>query len=67
MCCLPLALLKELNLIDRALLFTQGQVIDFRGLIQDAIKGASNDVNGLNSNPDPSVGYNKNYFIRYII
>ncbi|MGH0154387.1 UNVERIFIED_CONTAM: hypothetical protein FKN15_026596 [Acipenser sinensis] len=32
----------------------KGQVIDFRGLIQDAIKGASNDVNGLNSNPDPS-------------
>ncbi|XP_041090668.1 katanin p60 ATPase-containing subunit A-like 2 isoform X2 [Polyodon spathula] len=32
----------------------KGQVIDFRGLIQDAIKGASNDVNGLNCNPDPS-------------
>ncbi|XP_033890336.1 katanin p60 ATPase-containing subunit A-like 2 isoform X1 [Acipenser ruthenus] len=32
----------------------KGQVIDFRGLIQDAIKGASNNVNGLNSNPDPS-------------
>lgn len=34
----------------------RGQVIDFRGLIQDAIKGASNEIaiNSLNSNPDPS-------------
>uniref|UniRef100_A0A8C5P8Z3 Katanin p60 ATPase-containing subunit A-like 2 n=1 Tax=Leptobrachium leishanense TaxID=445787 RepID=A0A8C5P8Z3_9ANUR len=34
----------------------QGQIIDFRGMIQDAIKGASNEIalNSLNSNPDPS-------------
>ncbi|XP_053264515.1 katanin p60 ATPase-containing subunit A-like 2 isoform X3 [Podarcis raffonei] len=34
----------------------RGQIIDFRGMIQDAIKGASNEiaVNSLNCNPDPS-------------
>ncbi|XP_063309936.1 katanin p60 ATPase-containing subunit A-like 2 isoform X1 [Pelobates fuscus] len=34
----------------------RGQIIDFRGMIQDAIKGASNEIalNSLNSNPDPS-------------
>ncbi|XP_075696916.1 katanin p60 ATPase-containing subunit A-like 2 isoform X2 [Rhinoderma darwinii] len=34
----------------------QGQIIDFRGMIQDAIKGASNEIamNTLNYNPDPS-------------
>ncbi|XP_056399463.1 katanin p60 ATPase-containing subunit A-like 2 isoform X2 [Hyla sarda] len=34
----------------------RGQVIDFRGMIQDAIKGASNEIamNTLNYNPDPS-------------
>ncbi|KAM8960999.1 katanin p60 ATPase-containing subunit A-like 2 isoform 2-T2 [Pelodytes ibericus] len=34
----------------------RGQIIDFRGMIQDAIKGASNEValNTLNYNPDPS-------------
>ncbi|MEE6507816.1 hypothetical protein FKM82_031118, partial [Ascaphus truei] len=34
----------------------KGQIIDFRGLIQDAIKGASNEIalNSLNCNPDPS-------------
>uniref|UniRef100_H3ARL4 Katanin p60 ATPase-containing subunit A-like 2 n=1 Tax=Latimeria chalumnae TaxID=7897 RepID=H3ARL4_LATCH len=34
----------------------RGQIIDFRGLIQDAIKGASNEIalNSLNCNPDPS-------------
>ncbi|XP_030423602.1 katanin p60 ATPase-containing subunit A-like 2 isoform X2 [Gopherus evgoodei] len=32
------------------------QIIDFRGMIQDAIKGASNEVasNSLNCDPDPS-------------
>ncbi|XP_043937812.1 katanin p60 ATPase-containing subunit A-like 2 isoform X2 [Protopterus annectens] len=34
----------------------RGQIIDFRGLIQDAIKGASNEIalNSLNYNLDPS-------------
>lgn len=34
----------------------RGQIIDFRGMIQDAIKGASNEIamNTLNYNPDPS-------------
>ncbi|XP_044876805.1 katanin p60 ATPase-containing subunit A-like 2 isoform X2 [Mauremys mutica] len=34
----------------------RGQIIDFRGMIQDAIKGASNEVasNSLNCDPDPS-------------
>nr|XP_033790805.1 katanin p60 ATPase-containing subunit A-like 2 isoform X2 [Geotrypetes seraphini] len=34
----------------------RGQIIDFRGMIQDAIKGASNEIalNSLNCNPDPS-------------
>ncbi|KAM5193443.1 katanin p60 ATPase-containing subunit A-like 2 [Mantella aurantiaca] len=34
----------------------RGQVIDFRGMIQDAIKGASNEIamNSVNYNPDPS-------------
>uniref|UniRef100_A0A8D2L3L4 Katanin p60 ATPase-containing subunit A-like 2 n=1 Tax=Varanus komodoensis TaxID=61221 RepID=A0A8D2L3L4_VARKO len=34
----------------------QGQIIDFRGMIQDAIKGASNEIalHSLNCNPDPS-------------
>ncbi|XP_075441908.1 katanin p60 ATPase-containing subunit A-like 2 isoform X1 [Ascaphus truei] len=34
----------------------KGQIIDFRGLIQDAIKGASNEIalNSLNCNPNPS-------------
>nr|XP_015195690.1 PREDICTED: katanin p60 ATPase-containing subunit A-like 2 isoform X3 [Lepisosteus oculatus] len=34
----------------------KGQLIDYRGLIQDAVKGASNEItmNGLISNPDPS-------------
>ncbi|XP_063814702.1 katanin p60 ATPase-containing subunit A-like 2 isoform X2 [Pseudophryne corroboree] len=34
----------------------RGQIIDFRGMIQDAIKGSSNDIamNSLNYNPDPS-------------
>ncbi|XP_053313942.1 katanin p60 ATPase-containing subunit A-like 2 [Spea bombifrons] len=34
----------------------RGQIIDFRSMIQDAIKGASNEIslNSLNSNPDPS-------------
>ncbi|KAM9329120.1 katanin p60 ATPase-containing subunit A-like 2 [Gastrophryne carolinensis] len=34
----------------------KGQIIDFRGMIQDAIKGASNEIamNSLNYNPDPS-------------
>ncbi|XP_068127997.1 katanin p60 ATPase-containing subunit A-like 2 isoform X2 [Hyperolius riggenbachi] len=34
----------------------RGQIIDFRSMIQDAIKGASNEIamNSLNYNPDPS-------------
>nr|XP_014435905.1 katanin p60 ATPase-containing subunit A-like 2 isoform X2 [Pelodiscus sinensis] len=34
----------------------RGQIIDFRGMIQDAIKGASNEIasNSLNCDPDPS-------------
>ncbi|XP_030048774.1 katanin p60 ATPase-containing subunit A-like 2 [Microcaecilia unicolor] len=34
----------------------RGQIIDFRGMIQDAIKGASNEIalNSLSCNPDPS-------------
>ncbi|XP_075042092.1 katanin p60 ATPase-containing subunit A-like 2 [Mixophyes fleayi] len=34
----------------------RGQIIDFRGMIQDAIKGSSNEIamNSLNYNPDPS-------------
>ncbi|KAM4810402.1 katanin p60 ATPase-containing subunit A-like 2 [Rhinophrynus dorsalis] len=34
----------------------RGQIIDYRGMIQDAIKGASNEIalNSLNCNPDPS-------------
>ncbi|XP_067401739.1 katanin p60 ATPase-containing subunit A-like 2 isoform X3 [Emydura macquarii macquarii] len=34
----------------------RGQIIDFRGMIQDAIKGATNEVasNSLNCDPDPS-------------
>nr|XP_020662192.1 katanin p60 ATPase-containing subunit A-like 2 isoform X3 [Pogona vitticeps] len=34
----------------------RGQIIDFRGMIQDAIKGASNEIamHSLNCNPDPS-------------
>ncbi|KAH0627803.1 hypothetical protein JD844_008217, partial [Phrynosoma platyrhinos] len=34
----------------------QGQIIDFRGMIQDAIKGASSEIalHSLNCNPDPS-------------
>ncbi|XP_077139329.1 katanin p60 ATPase-containing subunit A-like 2 isoform X2 [Ranitomeya variabilis] len=34
----------------------RGQIIDFRGMIQDALKGASNEIamNTLNYNPDPS-------------
>ncbi|XP_018416515.1 PREDICTED: katanin p60 ATPase-containing subunit A-like 2 [Nanorana parkeri] len=37
-------------------LHKRGQIIDFRGMIQDAIKGASNEIamNSLNSNPDPA-------------
>ncbi|XP_077319153.1 katanin p60 ATPase-containing subunit A-like 2 [Lithobates pipiens] len=37
-------------------LHKRGQIIDFRGMIQDAIKGASNEIamNSLNYNPDPS-------------
>ncbi|KAG8131279.1 hypothetical protein E2320_017881 [Naja naja] len=35
---------------------TRGQIIDFRGLIQDAIKGASSEISlhSFNCNPDPS-------------
>ncbi|XP_060092184.1 katanin p60 ATPase-containing subunit A-like 2 isoform X2 [Heteronotia binoei] len=34
----------------------RGQIIDFRGMIQDAIKGASSEIalHNLNCNPDPS-------------
>ncbi|XP_042310018.1 katanin p60 ATPase-containing subunit A-like 2 isoform X2 [Sceloporus undulatus] len=34
----------------------RGQIIDFRGMIQDAIKGASSEIalHSLNCNPDPS-------------
>ncbi|XP_014382956.1 katanin p60 ATPase-containing subunit A-like 2 isoform X6 [Alligator sinensis] len=34
----------------------RGQIIDFRGMIQDAIKGSSNEIalNSLNYDPDPS-------------
>ncbi|XP_053557060.1 katanin p60 ATPase-containing subunit A-like 2 [Bombina bombina] len=34
----------------------RGQIIDFRGMIQDAIKGASNEIalNSLSCNPNPS-------------
>ncbi|XP_053145066.1 katanin p60 ATPase-containing subunit A-like 2 isoform X3 [Hemicordylus capensis] len=34
----------------------KGQIIDFRGMIQDAIKGASNEIalHSFNCNPDPS-------------
>ncbi|XP_054843085.1 katanin p60 ATPase-containing subunit A-like 2 [Eublepharis macularius] len=34
----------------------RGKIIDFRGMIQDAIKGASNEIalHSLNCNPDPS-------------
>lgn len=37
----------------------QGQIIDFRGMIQDAIKGASSEIalHSFNCNPDPSVSY----------
>ncbi|KAG2466406.1 KATL2 protein, partial [Polypterus senegalus] len=45
----------------------KGQIIDFRQLIQDAIKGASNEIsiNSLNYNQDPSDIYLHNPNVRW--
>uniref|UniRef100_A0A8C0J985 Katanin p60 ATPase-containing subunit A-like 2 n=1 Tax=Chelonoidis abingdonii TaxID=106734 RepID=A0A8C0J985_CHEAB len=47
---------KQVQILLHYSFFFQGQIIDFRGMIQDAIKGASNEVasNSLNCDPDPS-------------